>query len=69
MKTLKITNIKSMRLSSGLSQKEAAEKVGVTSASLCLLEKKGCYDTRTAAKYAAAYNCHPLRLLDGLPEN
>ena len=60
------TNIKKMRMLLGLNQKELASKAGVTPAALNTLERKGCYDTRTACKYAAAMKCNPIFLLEGL---
>lgn len=50
----------------GLKQKEVAQRAGVSPVSVARLEKVGCYDTRTAAKYAKALNCNPIYLLDGL---
>ena len=60
------TNIRKMRRMCGLNQKELASKVGVSPTAVNILERKGCYDTRTACKYAAAMNCNPLFLLEGL---
>ena len=60
------SNIKKMRIFLGFTQKEVASKAGVSPTALNLLEKKGCFDTRTACKYAAAMQCNPIFLLDGL---
>ena len=62
----KETNIKTMRKILGFTQKELAQKLNVTPTSVNVLERKGCYDTRTAVKYAKAMGCNPLFLLDGL---
>ena len=63
---LKMTNFKWSRERSGLTQTQVAKLVGVSSASVARLEKEGCYDTRTAVKYAKAMNIQPIYLLDGL---
>ena len=60
------SNIRIMRKIMGFTQKELASKVGVSAACLNVLERKGCFDTRTAVKYAKAMGCSPLFLLDGL---
>lgn len=61
-----MTNFKKYRMFLGLKQKEVAQRAGVSPVSVARLEKVGCYDTRTAAKYAKALNCNPIYLLDGL---
>ena len=60
------TNFRKMRRMLGLKQNEIASKVGVSPTAVNLLERKGRFDTRTACKYAAAMNCNPIFLLDGL---
>ena len=49
-----------------LKQKDVAKLVGVSAVSVARLDKHGCFDTRTAAKYAKAMKCNPIFLLDGL---
>lgn len=61
-----MTKLKQMRLIMKLTQKKIAERIGVKPPTVNSLERKGIYDTRTAKKYAAALNCSPLFLLDGL---
>lgn len=61
-----MSNLKRYRLMMGMKQKELAALVGVKPPVLAVLERKGCYDTRTAVKYAKALKCNPLFLLDGL---
>lgn len=65
-KNLAMTNFKKYRMLMGLKQKEVAKLAGVSAVSIARLEKVGCFDTRTAAKYAKALKCNPLFLLDGL---
>ena len=62
----KMTNFKWCRERSGLTQTQVAKLVGVSPTSVAKLEKEGCFNTRTAVKYAKAMNTEPLRLLDGL---
>ena len=50
----------------GLKQKDVAKLAGVSAVSIARLDKHGCFDTRTAAKYAKAMKCNPIFLLDGL---
>jgi predicted transcriptional regulator len=50
----------------GLKQNELAKLAGVSPVSIARLEKNGCFDTRTASKYAKVMNCNPVYLLDGL---
>jgi DNA-binding XRE family transcriptional regulator len=61
-----MTNFKKYRQLIGLKQNELAKLAGVSPVSIAQLEKRGCYDTRTAAKYAKFMNCNPIYLLDGL---
>ena len=61
-----MTNFRKFRLMNNLRQCEIAKRVGVSSAAVARLDKYGCYDTRTASKYAKALNCNPVYLLDGL---
>ena len=61
-----MTNFKRYREFIGLKQNDLAKKAGVSPASIARLERVGCYDTRTATKYARVMNCNPLFLLDGL---
>jgi predicted transcriptional regulator len=61
-----MTNFKKYRQLIGLKQNELAKLAGVTPVSIARLEKVGCFDTRTASKYAKFMNCNPIYLLDGL---
>ena len=55
-----------MRELCNITQRQLAELVGVKPPTLNVLERKGIFDTRTAAKYAKALKCNPIFLLDGL---
>jgi predicted transcriptional regulator len=61
-----MTNFKKYRQLIGLKQNELAKLAGVTPVSIARLEKVGCFDTRTASKYAEFMKCNPIYLLDGL---
>lgn len=61
-----MTNLKRMRLLLGLKQKDLAGMLGIKAPAVTVLERKGCYDTRTAVRYAKAMKCNPIFLLDGL---
>ena len=61
-----MTNFKRTRELQGLKQRELARLAGVSPVSIARLEKHGCFDTRTAVKYAKVLNCNPIFLLDGL---
>jgi predicted transcriptional regulator len=61
-----MTNFKRYRLLLDIKQNELARLAGVSPVSIARLDRQGCYNTRTAAKYAKAMNCNPLYLLDGL---
>lgn len=61
-----MTNFKKCREMLGLKQKDVAKLAGVSAVSIARLDKHGCFDTRTAAKYAKAMKCNPIFLLDGL---
>lgn len=61
-----MSNLKKYRLFIGMKQKDLALKLGISVVSVAVMERKGIYDTRVAAKYAKALNCNPLFLLDGL---
>ena len=61
-----MTNFKRSRKMLGLKQNELARLAGVSPVSIARLEKNGCFDTRTATKYAKVMNCNPVYLLDGL---
>lgn len=61
-----MTNFKRYRELIGMKQNELAKLAGVTPVSIARLEKQGCYDTRTASKYAKVMKCNPIFLLDGL---
>jgi DNA-binding XRE family transcriptional regulator len=61
-----MTNFKRYRKFLGIKQNALAKLVGVSPVSIAQLEKRGCYDTRTASKYAKAMKCNPIMLLDGL---
>ena len=61
-----MTNFKRYRKMLGLKQNELAKLAGVTPVSIARLERVGCFDTRTATKYAKFMKCNPLFLLDGL---
>jgi predicted transcriptional regulator len=61
-----MTNFKKYRLFIGLKQNELAKLAGVTAVNIARIEKNGCYDTRTASKYAKIMKCNPIFLLDGL---
>lgn len=62
----KMTNFKYARERSGLTQTQIAKLVGVAQACVNRLEREGCYNVKTAVKYAKHMNTTPLRLLDGL---
>lgn len=61
-----MTRLKQVRESKGISQLELARLAGVKAPTVCSLERKGIFDTRTAKKYAVALNCASIILLDGL---
>jgi predicted transcriptional regulator len=61
-----MTNFKRCRQLIGMKQNELAKLAGVTPVSIARLEKVGCFDTRTATKYAKFMKCNPIYLLDGL---
>lgn len=62
-----MSNFKKCREFLGLRQSVLAKKAGVSPVSIARLDKVGCYDTRTAVRYAKVMKCNPLWLLDGLP--
>lgn len=61
-----MTNFKRYREMLGIKQNQLAKLAGVSPVSIARLDKAGCFDTRTAAKYAKALKCNPIYLLDGL---
>lgn len=61
-----MTNFKRYREMCGVKQNQLAKLAGVSPVSIARLDRVGCYDTRTAAKYAKALKCNPIYLLDGL---
>ena len=61
-----MTNFKKYRQLIGLKQNVLAKLAGVSPVTIAQLEKRGCFDTRTAAKYAKFMKCNPIYLLDGL---
>ena len=61
-----MTNFKRYRKFLGIKQNALAKLAGVSPVSIARLERVGCYDTRTAAKYAKFMKCNPILLLDGL---
>lgn len=61
-----MTNFKRYRELLGVKQNELAKRAGVSAVSIARLDRVGCFDTRTAAKYAKFLNCNPIHLLDGL---
>ena len=61
-----MSNFKKCRTMLGLKQKDVAKLAGVSPVSVARLDRVGCYDTRTAAKYAKAMKVNPILLLDGL---
>jgi predicted transcriptional regulator len=61
-----MTNFKRYREFIGLKQNELAKLAGVSAVSIARLERVGCFDTRTASKYAKVLKCNPIFLLDGL---
>lgn len=61
-----MTNFKRYRELIGLKQNELAKLAGVSPVSIARLERVGCFDTRTASKYAKVLKCNPIFLLDGL---
>lgn len=61
-----MTNIKRMRILKGMKQKDLASLAGVHPPAVAVLEQRGCYDTRTAVRYAKAMKCNPIFLLEGL---
>lgn len=64
--TQKQTKIKAMRKSKNMTLERVAMVVGVRRPTVCALEKKGIYDIRTAEKYAKAFDCPALFLLERL---
>lgn len=61
-----MTNFKRYREVLGVKQNELAKRAGVSPVSIARLDRVGCFDTRTAAKYAKFLKCNPIHLLDGL---
>lgn len=61
-----MTNFKRYREMLGIKQNQLAKLAGVSPVSIARLDKVGCFDTRTAQKYAKALKCNPIYLLDGL---
>ncbi len=61
-----MTNFKRYRQFAGVKQVELAKLAGVSPVTISQIEKRGCFDTRTASKYAKFLKCNPLLLLDGL---
>ena len=62
----KMTNFKWSRERSGLTQSQVAKLAGVAQTCVARLEREGCFNTKTATKYAKVMNLNPLYLLDGL---
>jgi len=63
---MQMTKLKQMRLLMKMTQSELAKKVGVKSPTVNTLERVGIWNTKTAKKYAAAFDCNLLFLLEGL---
>ena len=61
-----MSNFKKCREMLGIRQGELAKLAGVSPVSIARLDRVGCYDTRTATKYAKVMKCNPILLLDGL---
>lgn len=61
-----MTNFKRCRQMLGVKQNELARRAGVSPVSIARLDRVGCYDTRTASKYAKHLKCNPVLLLEGL---
>ena len=61
-----MTKLKQMRIMKGIKQIELAQKMNIKSPTIVIMERKGIYDTRTAAKYAKALHCNPIFFLEGL---
>jgi predicted transcriptional regulator len=61
-----MTNFKRCRQMLGVKQNELARRAGVSPVSIARLDRVGCYDTRTACKYAKHLKCNPVLLLEGL---
>lgn len=64
--TQKQTKIKAMRKSKKMTLDQVAKAVGVRRPSVCVLEKKGIFDIRTAEKYSKAFDCPAIFLLEML---
>lgn len=66
MQQKKTTKIRAMRKSKNMTLEEVSKLIGVKKSSICVLEKKGVFDIRTAEKYARAFHCPAIFLLEGL---
>jgi transcriptional regulator with XRE-family HTH domain len=64
-----MSHLKEVRILKKISQFELAQRLKMTQASVCQMERKGIYDTRIANKYAKALNCSPIFLLEGLDKH
>lgn len=63
-----MSNFKKCRMLLGFKQSQLAKLAGVSAVSIARLDRQGCYNTKTATKYAKVMGCNPMLLLDGLPE-
>lgn len=62
----KESNFHKARMISGLTQAQIAKMLGVNQSTIHSLEKKGCFCTKTARRYAEVMNLPTIFLLDGL---
>ena len=63
-----MSNFKKCRVLLGFKQAQLAKLAGVSPVSIARLDRVGCFNTKTATRYAKVMKCNPMLLLDGLPE-
>ncbi len=59
-----MTKLRKIREEKGLKQKDLAQILGIKTPAICIMERKGIFDIRTANKYAKALNISPFFLLE-----
>lgn len=59
-----MTRLKKIRTQQGIRAAELAKKLRVTRSSICIAEKKGIRNVKTAQRYAKALGCSPAELLE-----